>query len=316
MRGTELKWWAYKPEWGRIEGTREVIIRSVKVLDKQGNETYCFQPNQDFIVKVDFFVKEKVKEPHFGVAIFREDGVYCYGSNTLLDNHAFDYLNEGNGWFNIRYNNFPFLPGFYRISVAIWDKKEVLAYCYHSGFYKFKIEGINPHHQLFNMPYECSDSIQSNAFGYDNILSLQNLRDIWGKSLRYEDEVNIQRVEFLDVNNHKKKSFKTHDQLKIKVFFTDFKTRNRILWIGIFREDGIYCHGIFKKVEADEESFVLFYPKLPLLNGNYFVSVGLSDLEKRKIAVCHHGVYLFKILSDLKDHGTVYCGHEWNWLLP
>ncbi|MBM3254230.1 MAG: hypothetical protein FJZ16_08255, partial [Candidatus Omnitrophica bacterium] len=103
MIDTKLKWWAYKDEWGRVEGTREATISSVELLNHERRKTAALLPKEDLIVKIEFTVKEQVKKPHFGVAIFREDGVYCYGPNTLFDGYKIDYLYRGNGWFSIIY---------------------------------------------------------------------------------------------------------------------------------------------------------------------------------------------------------------------
>lgn len=315
MTETEFKWWADKKEWGRIEGTKEAIITSVKILNYNGKKINRIKPKEDFIVKAEFTVKEIVKEPHFGVAIFRKDGIYCYGPNTLFDGYKINYLNEGKGWFSIKYRSIPLLPGNYRLSVAIWDKKEILAYNYHSGLYKFKIIGKNFSNQLFEMAHKWDNRTQKSCLGYDNVLN--GIEDIWKKKVRYQNGLDIIRIKLLDINDKSELTFGTDTSLRLKVYLTENKQTDRcVLWIGIFREDGIYCHGAFKELAKNEKEISLFYPKLLLLNGSYLISVGLFEIEEKKIIVCHHGIYPFKVATYLKDHGTVYCDHEWRWELP
>ncbi len=315
MLETKVKWWAYKTEWGRVEGTGEAIINSAKILNFQHKKINSLKPGEDFIVKVDYIVKEKVKDPHFGVAIFREDGVYCYGPNTLFDNYRIDYLNEGIGWFEIRYKDIPLLPGNYRLSIAIWDKKEILAYNYHSGLYRFKIIGINLNNQLFNMRYKWDDKAQGSFSGSEHMLSLESLKNIWRKSLKYENDVYIKEIGILNINNKPESCFKTDEALKLKICISDIDANKCLLWVGIFREDGVYCHGAFKKLEKNEKEVFLTYPRILLLNGDYLISAGLFNIKRNKIITCNHGLYPFKIFSNLKDHGTVYCEHEWKWEL-
>ncbi len=316
MLETKAKWWAYKTEWGRIEGTKEALINSVKILDCDGKKIKKLKSGESLIIKVDFIVEERIKEPHFGVAIFREDGVYCYGPNTLFDGYKIDYLNKGKGWFSIRYKNIPLPPNNYRISVAIWDKKEILAYNYHSGLYKFKILGRNFNNQLFSTECRWDTKIQENLLNYDDILPLRVLKNIWKEKINYQNNIYIKEVEILDINDEPKSCFKTNKTLKLKIYLSGSNSGSYFLWIGIFREDGIYCHGRFKELDTNEKTLSLVYPNIPLLNGNYLISAGLFDIKRKKFLDCHHGLYPFKISSNLKDHGTIYCKHEWEWKLP
>src|SRR3989304_4190803 len=69
---------------------------------------------------LNFSVKTIIKDPHFGIAIFRKDGVYCYGPNTLFDGHKIPELKKGKGWFSLHYKKLWLAPGEYVLSVAIW----------------------------------------------------------------------------------------------------------------------------------------------------------------------------------------------------
>jgi len=316
MIDTKLKWWAYKDEWGRVEGTREATISSVELLNHERRKTAALLPKEDLIVKIEFTVKEQVKKPHFGVAIFREDGVYCYGPNTLFDGYKIDYLFRGNGWFSIIYKSLPLLAGNYRLSVAIWDEKEILAYNYHAGLYKFRILGRSLNNQLFEMEYKWDNLVKNLSLGYNHILPLKVLREVWKKVVNYQNSLDIKRVELLNINDKVEMIFKTNETLKVKIYLSNNKLSGCVLWVGVFREDGIYCHGVYKELETDKNEISLIYPKFLLLNGNYLTSVGVFKLREKKILVCHHGIYPFKIISDLKDHGTVYCEHRWKWKLP
>ncbi len=316
MTSTLLKWWAYKEEWGKAEGTKEAIINSVRILNYKERETKSIKPCEDFIVKAEFTVNEKVREPHFGIAIFREDGVYCYGPNTLFDGYKMDYLNKDSGWFSIRYKAIPLLPSNYRLSVAIWDKKEILAYNYHSGLYKFKISGRNINNQLFNMKSVWNDNVQIKSSNYDDILCLRALKNFWRERTRLQNNIDIKGTEILDTNDKPKSHFKTNETLKLRIHLAGALSSDYLLWVGIFREDGIYCHGAFRKLEPSKKEVALIYPEILLLDGNYLISAGLFDIRKKRVITCNHGIYPFKILSDLKDHGTVYCEHEWKWELP
>jgi len=107
----QIKWWGDKREWGVICGTKETQIISVKILDGKGRIATKFAVGDKVTVKAEFGVYEEVKEPHFGVAILRDDGVYCYGPNTLFDGYKIEKLIKGKGWFSIKYGKMLLMPG-------------------------------------------------------------------------------------------------------------------------------------------------------------------------------------------------------------
>jgi hypothetical protein len=86
------------------------------------------------------------------------------------------------------------------------------------------------------------------------------------------------------------------------------------LWAGIFRGDDIYCHGTSRKLK--DETVVLSYPKLPLLTGDYYLSLGVWKKNQKEPLLYRHKVSTFKVLFDGQDHGTVFLEHTWKWQLP
>ena len=88
--------------------------------------------------------------------------------------------------------------------------------------------------------------------------------------------------------------------------------KGRDIWFGIFREDGIYCHGISFAIENDTR-ITLVYPQLPLLPGKYGVSIGLSNKKTRRPFLHFPGIHSFCMTFDKHDHGTVYLEHSWAW---
>lgn len=310
-----LKWWAYREEWGRKEGTGEAEITRVKILNGQAKETDRFNSCSKMRVEVEFVVHEEVEEPHFGVAIFREDGIYGYGPNTLFDGYRIERLHKGKGNFSIEFENLAFGPGAYRISVAIWDKNEVVAYSYHPGFYRFNIEGENQSQELLHLSYQWNSQAKSSSLKPKG-LNLTFLKDKWKKKKLSED-IQISAVELLDKEGNLSKSFKTGQKVEIKVKFKKKADWSKhYLWIGLYRRDGVYCHGLWRRLNRDQTQACLVYPKLPLLTGEYLCSVGIWEQDKAVPLVYHHGLYPFKFSSGRRDHGTVYLAHKWKWELP
>lgn len=103
-----------KKRWGNGNAS----ITKVEVLDKDGNKKSVFRTGSDIVVQISFQIKKKVRNAIVGIAIFRSDGVYCYGTNTLIDKLD-GYSLEKDGIAKIYLKQVNFLPGKYFMDLAI-----------------------------------------------------------------------------------------------------------------------------------------------------------------------------------------------------
>jgi len=318
----ETKRWASDlAEWGRREGTKEVVIKEVVILNRWGLKTNKVKLGDRITVRAYFSVNEEIDNFHFGIAIFREDGVYCYGPNTKFDGLSIEHLSKGDGYFELNYKELLLMPGIYYISVAVWDSEETLAYDYHKCKYKIEVVGALVFGQLLSLPSMWNHSKSPSYSGQQKIdpyPDLDYLTDKWGSQLK-NDLITLESVKCLNNYGIEDSVFVTGRDMKIKVDFKIDKSLGKsfILWLGIYRSDGIYCHGSIKKITAkDINSEILIYPKLRLLPGGYKISVGIWDLEKEIFLIYSHGIHSVNMISEKRDHGTVYLEHHWNWRIP
>ena len=128
-----------KEGWGTKSGNKDLLITKVRFLNGFRRQTNTFRTGDRLKVIVDYTVNKEIENPHFGVAIFREDGLYCYGPNTRFDNMNFKKLKKGKGKFCIEYKRLNLPPGKYRVSVVVWEKDEKFAYDYHNAYYNFTV---------------------------------------------------------------------------------------------------------------------------------------------------------------------------------
>ena len=309
------KWAEDISSWGRRIGTKEVIIEKVEFKNRLGWNTSRVKSGGPLKIKVRFRVRNKVKEPHFGVAIFRNDGVYCYGPNTAFDGYNISELKQGKGYFELNYPELLLAPGDYRVSVAIWDKNETLAFDYHEGYYKLTIIGShNSTNELLN---------QLRKFYFKNYLNfsknslinpdLSLLNDKWEKKIE-TNGIKVESVRLLNYAGEEKDVFKTNEFLKLVINFSNFtgSAKNHYLWVGLYRDDSIYCHGVTQAFNKGKE-FEISFPKLPLLPGCYRISFGIWDRLKHEFNMCHHAIYPFRMVFNREDHGTIYLEHNWKW---
>ena len=103
-----------KKRWGN--GKARIV--DVTVLDKDGNEKNMFHVGSEIRIRMQYKVKEKVEDAVFGIGIFRNDGVYCYGTNTRIDRFdKFDITESGE--ITIVMHETDLLPGKYLVDLAI-----------------------------------------------------------------------------------------------------------------------------------------------------------------------------------------------------
>lgn len=307
------KWADDVSGWDKKLGTKEVVIDSVYLINKFGVKTNQIRSRESLTIKVHFTARNNVKEPHFGVAIFRNDGVYCYGPNTLFDNKKISELGPGRGWFALEYKELLFAPGEYKISVAIWDKNERVAFDYHNGFYKLIIKGPNSTSELLDMPFKFYPRNFVNFRRTNMDIALDTLIEQWGKKIDTEGTI-IESVKLLNHLDEGKKVFKTNEPVKLAIDLISLKHcgKNSYLWVGIYRDDGIYCQGITQALGRNK-NFKVVFPKLPLLPGSYRICLGIWDSLASKFIICHHTIYPFRMVFNRQDHGTIYLEHEWKW---
>ena len=140
-----------KGGWGSISGTKDAEILGVEFLDKDKRKCSEFKTGESLEVRVAYRANKEIMNPHFGVAIFREDHVYCYGPNTRFDNLLIDNLGAGETEFSIYFPHLSLSAGTYLVSVAIWEREERYAYDHHHAFYKMTINGKKDNTLLKNL---------------------------------------------------------------------------------------------------------------------------------------------------------------------
>lgn len=103
-----------KSRWGNGKAK----ITSVTIMDVNRKEKCSFRSGEDILIKYEYEVKKPVKDVIFGVGIFRNDGIDCYGTNTRLDKlQSFDLTQSGQ--IEILLKNVNLLDGIYTLDFAI-----------------------------------------------------------------------------------------------------------------------------------------------------------------------------------------------------
>lgn len=315
----DTKKWAEDIQyWRQKVGTKEAAIKSVDFINRYGKKCKKIKPEEPLTIKVTFNAKNSIKDVHFGIAIFRTDGVYCYGPNTDFDGYEILEIKAGERFFLLKYKKLLLAPGEYRCSIAIWDKKETLAYDFHCGCYPLIIEGKNKTSELTRISFKTNHPFPL----LKNILSIGNKEISFNpnsliefKSQETEPEgIRIGSVSLLNNKGKPTGIFLTNETIQCTVVFNELKTykRNLYLWLGLFRNDNVYCQGITWPIK-NRKTFKIVFPKFPLLPGGYKFSLGIWDPEKNAFQAAYPDIISFKMVFSKGDHGTIYMDHHWSW---
>ena len=308
---TKTKRWAEDVSgWGKKFGAKEVTIDSVALKNKFGFQCSSIKSGEPLKVKVSFSSRDTVKRPHFGVAIFRKDGVYCYGPNTEFDGYYIPELKKGKGSFELYFKKVLLAAGDYRISVAIWDADETLAYDYHNACYGFKIAGENNNHELTALPTEFVPLRSSKSARQP--LPWEYLSSKWGGSVE-TDASQLKSLSLLNAKKIETDIFNTGESMEARVGLAvaNNKDKEFFLWIGVFTEDRVYCQGATAKVSASG-IYQPCFPALVFLPGAYYLSIGVWD-EDGQCLFLSHGRRKFSMIFNRQDHGIVFLPHRWSW---
>lgn len=128
----------------RRHGTRDVEITQVRLLDDAGQETDTFATGGSLTVEMSYVAHRPIRDPEFGIAIHRTDGVHVTGSNNRAAGRPIDVV-SGAGAVRYRIDALPLQSGVYALTTAIHDGLRSHAYDYHDRAYRFRIESPPSH---------------------------------------------------------------------------------------------------------------------------------------------------------------------------
>jgi lipopolysaccharide transport system ATP-binding protein len=119
-------------------GSREVEIVAVKMFHSSGQERYVYQSGESVRVVIHYRVHRPVPDTAFGIALMRSDGLWCYGTNTAVEELLLPPLGE-EGDVEVLLERLDFVAGTYYFDVAV-HALDGYPYDYHHGLYSFAVK--------------------------------------------------------------------------------------------------------------------------------------------------------------------------------
>lgn len=99
-------------------GNGKARFLDIKAYRESGEESYSFKTEESVCFRLDYNVSEEIVDAVFGIGIFRNDGLQCFGTNTRLDKlPKFDLKSSGKVEVKVQKNML--LPGEYWVDFAI-----------------------------------------------------------------------------------------------------------------------------------------------------------------------------------------------------
>jgi lipopolysaccharide transport system ATP-binding protein len=141
-------------------GSREVEIVSVKMFHASGQERYVYQSGEPVRVVIHYRVHRSVPDTVFGIALMRSDGLWCYGTNTAVEDISLPPLGE-EGSVEVLMERLDFVAGTYYLDVAV-HALDGYPYDYHHSLYSFAVKSDLQEIGVYRIPH----SWTINPLGY------------------------------------------------------------------------------------------------------------------------------------------------------
>ncbi|MCZ8512553.1 ABC transporter ATP-binding protein [Paenibacillus filicis] len=103
-------------------GNKKVRIHEINLLNKQGEKKRNFRTGESLIIEMNYEIMSNNKNISFGIGLFRNDGLCCYGTNTDVDKIDCSKIST-NGIVKFIVDSCEFLPGEYWLDVAVHSKE-------------------------------------------------------------------------------------------------------------------------------------------------------------------------------------------------
>ncbi|MEM7530763.1 MAG: Wzt carbohydrate-binding domain-containing protein [Chloroflexota bacterium] len=119
-------------------GTGEVRITDVLLYNEAQEERTIFQTGTSMEIRLYYDAPQRVEEPIFGLAIYRQDNTHICGPNTKFGQLHIESV-QGEGYVSYHIEELALLEGAYLITTAIIDQGDTLMYDYQDRAYEFSV---------------------------------------------------------------------------------------------------------------------------------------------------------------------------------
>lgn len=109
-----------KTRWG----DKKVEIMDVKLIDKFKSENTTFHSGDTLTIQIKYDVNESIDDIVFGIAIYSDNDMFCYGTNTDIKEFNVDKT-MGNKEIKLQIHNLTMMEGKFHLTVAAHSTKHI-----------------------------------------------------------------------------------------------------------------------------------------------------------------------------------------------
>ena len=118
-------------------GSEDAKFTEIHMYNAKGEESRIFRTGEKMILDLSYHVENKVSDAVFGFGIFRNDALWCYGTNTRIDRISnFDI--EKDGRYKVILDDVNLIPGNYWVDITI-EYGEGIPVDYYKQAIKFEV---------------------------------------------------------------------------------------------------------------------------------------------------------------------------------
>ncbi len=129
-----------KPEDGLRWGSNEIVMSKVYVTDDKGEERDTFLNTERINVNIEYDNPGRIESSVVGVAIYRDDKVHIYGTNTLIDMSKMLPLKD-KGTITLSFDRIPVNAGDYIFDLA-FHKPDGFNYDFWRDVFRLRINNV------------------------------------------------------------------------------------------------------------------------------------------------------------------------------
>jgi ABC-type polysaccharide/polyol phosphate transport system ATPase subunit len=140
------------PRWG----TGEMEVVAVEMRDAEGRESHVFRSGEPFSITLRYTCRQEVREPVFGIGIYRSDGTYINGSNHHWRDQPISLGRVAageEGEVEMDFESLPLLAGQYYVTTFLYDHSKAAPTAIDHREHALTFEVIDPRHHQHGMLY-------------------------------------------------------------------------------------------------------------------------------------------------------------------
>lgn len=106
------------------EGNQKLLFTEMYITSETGEEKVYFETGEGVKIYAKYVAEKSGLKGTLCLLIYRDDGMYCYGTNTFIEKKEVLQFREA-GWFGVHIALMPLLPGKYFLTIAAHDEDAV-----------------------------------------------------------------------------------------------------------------------------------------------------------------------------------------------